>query len=154
MRVGVAERRSVDYLDTQSGDVRRQAAELLNSPIETIRAIHVEGAGCYEHNGADDVGAEAALIAAWIPGKPIRLQWMRDQEFSWEPLGLGMVTEVGRRRCRRPDCQMELRCLEQSSQQPAGRGRRHTCWKRGVATVSSPRGQANPNAGRRRQSQF
>lgn len=93
VRVGVAERRSVDYLDTQSGDVRRQAAELLNSPIETIRAIHVEGAGCYEHNGADDVGAEAALIAAWIPGKPIRLQWMRDQEFSWEPLGLGMVTE-------------------------------------------------------------
>ncbi len=75
-------------------DVRRVAAELLNRPIETIRAIHVEGAGCYGQNGADDVAAEAALIAASMPGKPIRLQWMREQEFGWEPLGPGMVTEV------------------------------------------------------------
>jgi CO/xanthine dehydrogenase Mo-binding subunit len=75
-------------------DVRRVASDLLNRPIETIRAIHVEGAGCYGQNGADDVAAEAALIAASLPGRPIRLQWMREQEFGWEPLGPGMITEV------------------------------------------------------------
>ena len=75
-------------------DVRRVAAELLGRPIEKIRAIHVEGSGCYGQNGADDVAAEAAYIAATVPGRPVRLQWMREQEFGWEPLGPGMVTEV------------------------------------------------------------
>jgi nicotinate dehydrogenase subunit B len=75
-------------------DVRRVAAELLGRPIEKIRAIHVEGAGCYGQNGADDVAAEAALIAMSVPDRPIRLQWMREQEFGWEPLGPGMVTEL------------------------------------------------------------
>ncbi|OEC93864.1 MULTISPECIES: molybdopterin cofactor-binding domain-containing protein [unclassified Rhizobium] len=75
-------------------DVRRVAAELLDYPIEKIRAIHAEGAGCYGQNGADDVAAEAAFIAMKVPGKPVRLQWMREQEFGWEPLGPGMATEV------------------------------------------------------------
>jgi nicotinate dehydrogenase subunit B len=75
-------------------DVRRVAAELLGMPPEKVRAIHREGAGCYGQNGADDVSAEAALIAKSIPGRPIRLQWMREQEFGWEPLGPGMVTEL------------------------------------------------------------
>ncbi len=75
-------------------DVRRVAADLLGLPIEKVHAIHVEGAGCYGQNGADDVAAEAALIAKSAPGRPIRLQWMREQEFGWEPLGPGMATEV------------------------------------------------------------
>jgi len=75
-------------------DVRRVAADLLGRPIEKIRAIHVEGAGCYGQNGADDAAAEAALIAMSVPGRPVRLQWMREQEFGWEPLGPGMVTEL------------------------------------------------------------
>ncbi|TPK75280.1 molybdopterin cofactor-binding domain-containing protein [Mesorhizobium sp. B2-4-17] len=75
-------------------DVRRVAADLLGRPIEKIRAIHVEGAGCYGQNGADDVAAEAALIAMSVPGRPVRLQWMREQEFGWEPLGPGMLTEL------------------------------------------------------------
>ncbi|MBM9401148.1 xanthine dehydrogenase family protein molybdopterin-binding subunit [Gluconacetobacter azotocaptans] len=75
-------------------DVRRVAAELLDLPPANVHAIHVEGAGCYGQNGADDVAAEAALIAKAVPGRPIRLQWMREQEFGWEPLGPAMVTEV------------------------------------------------------------
>lgn len=75
-------------------DVRRVAADLLGHPIEKIRAIHAEGAGCYGQNGADDVAAEAAFIAAAVPGRPIRLQWMREQEFGWEPLGPGMFTQL------------------------------------------------------------
>ncbi len=75
-------------------DVRRVAADLLGMSIEKIRAIHVEGSGCYGQNGADDVAAEAALLALQVPGRPVRLQWMREQEFGWEPLGPGMITEL------------------------------------------------------------
>ena len=75
-------------------DVRRVACDLLHLPLDAVRAIHVEGSGCYGQNGADDVAAEAALIAHAVPGHPIRLQWMREQEFGWEPLGPGMVAEL------------------------------------------------------------
>ncbi|AQZ52222.1 xanthine dehydrogenase family protein molybdopterin-binding subunit [Martelella mediterranea] len=75
-------------------DVRRFSADLLAMPPEKIRGIQSQGAGCYGQNGADDVAADAALIAAAIPGRPIRVQWMREQEFGWEPLGPGMLTEL------------------------------------------------------------
>ena len=54
-----------------------------------MRCIHVEGSGCYGHNGADDAAADAALIARAMPGRPIRVQWMREQENGWEPYGAG-----------------------------------------------------------------
>jgi nicotinate dehydrogenase subunit B len=75
-------------------DVRRVASDLLHLPLEAVHAIHVPGSGCYGQNGADDVSAEAAFIAHAVPGRPIRLQWMREQEFGWEPLGPAMVTEL------------------------------------------------------------
>ncbi len=53
--------------------------------------MHVEGAGCYGHNGADDAAVDAALLARAVPGRPVRLQWMRDDEFRWEPYGPAMV---------------------------------------------------------------
>jgi CO/xanthine dehydrogenase Mo-binding subunit len=69
-------------------------AELLRMPKEKVRCIHVEGSGCYGHNGADDAGAGAALLAAAFPGRPVRLQWMRDQEHIWEPYGPAMLSEI------------------------------------------------------------
>ncbi len=75
-------------------NVQRVAAELLGLPPEKVHVIHREGAGCYGQNGADDAAAEAAFLAKALPGRPIRLQWMREQEFGWEPLGPGMVTEL------------------------------------------------------------
>jgi nicotinate dehydrogenase subunit B len=75
-------------------DMHRATAELVGLPPERVRVIHVPGSGCYGQNGADDVTAEAALIAMRLPGRPIRLQWMREQEFGWEPCGCGMVTKV------------------------------------------------------------
>jgi nicotinate dehydrogenase subunit B len=74
--------------------LQRVVAELLHLPPEKVHAIHAEGAGCYGQNGADDAAADAALVAMAIPGRPIRLQWMREQEFGWEPLGPAMVTEL------------------------------------------------------------
>jgi nicotinate dehydrogenase subunit B len=74
--------------------LRAAIAQLLGLPPEKVRCVHVEGSGCYGHNGADDVAADAALIARAVPGKPIRVQWMREQEHTNEPYGPAMVAEV------------------------------------------------------------
>jgi CO/xanthine dehydrogenase Mo-binding subunit len=75
-------------------DMHRATAELVGLAPEKVRVIHTPSAGCYGQNGADDVTAEAGLIAMQFPGVPVRLQWMREQEFGWEPCGCGMVTQV------------------------------------------------------------
>jgi CO/xanthine dehydrogenase Mo-binding subunit len=74
--------------------LRAGLAELLSMPLQNIRCVHVEGSGCYGHNGADDVAADAALIARAMPGHPIRVQWMREQEHMGEPLGPAMTTDI------------------------------------------------------------
>lgn len=74
--------------------LRKALAELLRLREDDVHCVHVEGSGCYGHNGADDVAADAALIARALPGKPVRVQWMRDQEHAWEPYGAAMVTQV------------------------------------------------------------
>ena len=73
---------------------RQAIAEMLGMPTASVRCIHVEGSGCYGHNGADDAAADAALIARELPGVPIRVQWMREQEHAWEPFGPAMVTRL------------------------------------------------------------
>lgn len=73
---------------------RRAIAEMLGMPQEQVRCIHAEGSGCYGHNGADDAAADAALIARAFPDRPVRVQWMREQEHAWEPYGPAMVTRV------------------------------------------------------------
>ncbi len=73
---------------------RAAIADLLKMPPANVRLIHVEGSGCYGHNGADDAAADAAMLARALPGKPVRVQWMRDQENTWEPFTPAMVTEV------------------------------------------------------------
>jgi CO/xanthine dehydrogenase Mo-binding subunit len=74
--------------------LRAALAELVNMPLEKVRCIHAEGAGCYGQNGADDVAADAALLACAMPGSPVRVQLMRDQENLWEPFAPAMVTSV------------------------------------------------------------
>jgi CO/xanthine dehydrogenase Mo-binding subunit len=73
---------------------RQAIAEMLRVPQPSVHLIHVEGSGCYGHNGADDAAADAALIAQELPGVPVRVQWMREQEHSWEPYGPAMVTKL------------------------------------------------------------
>jgi CO/xanthine dehydrogenase Mo-binding subunit len=73
---------------------RAAIADLLKMPPPKVRLIHVEGAGCYGHNGADDAAADAAMLARAMPGTPIRVQWTREQEQTWEPFTPAMVTEV------------------------------------------------------------
>jgi nicotinate dehydrogenase subunit B len=74
--------------------LRNAIAEMLRMPEDRVRCIHMEGAGCYGHNGADDAAADAALVAAAFPERPVRVQWMREQEHAWEPFGAAMVTQA------------------------------------------------------------
>ena len=70
--------------------LRAELAKAMKLAEKDVRCIHVEGAGCYGQNGADDVALDAALLARAVPDKPVRLQWMRDDEFAWEPYGAAM----------------------------------------------------------------
>ena len=74
-------------------DLRGALAGLLGLPAERIRAIFVEGSGCYGHNGADDAAADAAILSRAV-GRPVRVQWMRHDEHGHEPKGPAMVMRV------------------------------------------------------------
>ena len=69
-------------------------ARLLGMAPDKVRMRHAQGSGCYGHNGADDVAADAALLARALPGRPVRVQWMRADEHGFEPYGPAMVTRV------------------------------------------------------------
>jgi nicotinate dehydrogenase subunit B len=73
---------------------RARLAEALDMKPGDIRCVHAEGSGCYGHNGADDVALDAALLARGAPGRPVRVQWMRDDEFGWEPYGAAMTMKA------------------------------------------------------------
>ena len=74
--------------------LRNALSELLQMPKESIRCIHQEGSGCYGHNGADDAAADAALLAREVPGRPVRVQWSRNDEHGFEPYGPAMIVET------------------------------------------------------------
>jgi len=68
-------------------------AALLGLPVENVRVIFTEGSGCYGHNGSDDVCGDAALLSQ-AAGKPVRVQWTREDEHVWEPKGPAMYFEM------------------------------------------------------------
>ena len=74
--------------------LRATIARALGLQPRDIRCIHAEGPGCYGHNGADDAAFDAAMLARAVNGRPVRLQWMRDDEFKWEPYGPAMTMKV------------------------------------------------------------
>ena len=74
--------------------LRQDLSKVLGMNEADIVVNHVEGAGCYGHNGADDVALDAALLARGANGRPVRLQWMRADEFAWEPYGAAMAFEL------------------------------------------------------------
>ncbi len=74
--------------------LRAALAATLGLSPDRIACHHVQGAGCYGHNGADDAALDAALVAMALPGTPIRLCWRREEEFGYEPLSSAMEVEV------------------------------------------------------------
>jgi CO/xanthine dehydrogenase Mo-binding subunit len=69
-------------------------AKMLGIEVNKVRCQHMQGSGCYGHNMADDAAADAALLAVALPGKPIRLQYSREDEHRWEPYGSAMVIKT------------------------------------------------------------
>jgi CO/xanthine dehydrogenase Mo-binding subunit len=73
--------------------LRGALAQLLNLAEDKVHVLHVEGSGSYGQNGSDDVAADAAILSRAV-GKPVRVQWSREEEFIWEPKAPAMVMEV------------------------------------------------------------
>lgn len=74
--------------------LRDALASALELAPETISVEHVQNAGCYGHNGADDAALDAVLLARAVPGRPVMVRWSRQDELAWSPFGSAMLAEV------------------------------------------------------------
>src|ERR1700751_3865840 len=70
--------------------VRQGLADTLKIPVEDVHAIWVPGPGSYGRNDADDVAIDAGILAQ-ATGRPVRVQYMRDQGTGWDPKGPASV---------------------------------------------------------------
>jgi len=78
---------------TQSAyPTRSVIAKLLNVPHDNVRVIYTRGSGCYGLNGADAVSFDAAVLSQAV-GRPVRLQFSREDEMKWENLGAACIIE-------------------------------------------------------------
>jgi CO/xanthine dehydrogenase Mo-binding subunit len=75
-------------------NLRRDLALAFDVPATQVQVSHVEGAGCYGHNGADDVAWDAAWLARQVPGRPVRVQWTRQAELGHAPLAPAMAVRI------------------------------------------------------------
>jgi len=73
--------------------LRGAVATALGLQPQQVRVNYVEGSGCYGINGADDASLAAALVSQQV-GKPVRVQFMRADEISWENYGTPMVMDL------------------------------------------------------------
>src|SRR5258708_4593017 len=74
--------------------LRADLALVLKLPLENITVEHMEGAGCYGHNAADDVALDAVLLAKAAAGRLVRVQWSRADEMSHAPFGAAIAIAI------------------------------------------------------------
>lgn len=75
-------------------NLRADLAKTLRITPEKVLVRHREGAGCYGHNGADDVALDAVLAARAVPGTPVRVLWSRAEELGWSPVSPAMLVDI------------------------------------------------------------
>jgi CO/xanthine dehydrogenase Mo-binding subunit len=75
-------------------NLRKDLSLAFGLPEDGIVVQHVQGAGCYGHNGADDAAYDAAWLARHCRGRPLRLQWSRAEEMNWAPQSPPMAVEI------------------------------------------------------------
>jgi CO/xanthine dehydrogenase Mo-binding subunit len=68
-------------------------ARTLGLPKERVRVVYLDGAGCYGMNGHEDAAVEAALLSKSV-GRPVRVQWMREDEHGWDPKGPAQLLDI------------------------------------------------------------
>src|SRR5260370_16459630 len=66
---------------------------MLGMPDSDVRAIYIEGSGCYGRHGHEDAAGDAALLARAV-GRPVRVQWMREDEHGWDPKGAPTLIDL------------------------------------------------------------
>jgi CO/xanthine dehydrogenase Mo-binding subunit len=74
-------------------DLRKDLGKLIDLHADYVNVHRMEASGCYGRNCADDVAADALLLARAV-GKPVRVQLMREQESGWEPKGTGQLIKL------------------------------------------------------------
>jgi nicotinate dehydrogenase subunit B len=74
--------------------LRDELARTVDLGVDHITVTHVEGAGCYGHNGADDVALDAVLLAAAVPERHVQVVWSRPDELGWAPFGPAAVVQI------------------------------------------------------------
>jgi CO/xanthine dehydrogenase Mo-binding subunit len=75
-------------------NLRADIAKALKTAPGKVLVRHREGAGCYGHNGADDVALDAVLAARAVPGTPVRVLWSRAEELGWSPFSSAMLVDI------------------------------------------------------------
>lgn len=73
--------------------LRADLAKLMGLDDLAVDVVRMEAAGCYGRNCADDVAADAALLARAV-GAPVRVQLTREQEHAWEPKGAAQLMQI------------------------------------------------------------
>ena len=68
-------------------------ARILGLPRDKVRLVYLDGAGCYGMNGHDDAAADAALLSRAL-GRPVRVQWSREDEHGWDPKGPPQLLDI------------------------------------------------------------
>jgi nicotinate dehydrogenase subunit B len=74
--------------------LRREIAGVLQLPESQVVVSHVQGAGCYGHNGAEDAALDAVIMARATAGRPVKVQWSRGDEFGNEPYSPQMMMRL------------------------------------------------------------
>ena len=69
---------------------RKHFADMLGLPEKSTHVQYLDGAGCYGMNGHEDAAADAAFLSRAV-GKPVRVQWMREDEHGHDPKGPAQV---------------------------------------------------------------
>jgi nicotinate dehydrogenase subunit B len=72
---------------------RNTFANFLGLPREKVRLIYLEGSGCYGMNGHEDAAADAAILSRAV-GRPVRVQWSREDELGWDPKGPPQLLDI------------------------------------------------------------
>jgi len=66
--------------------LRQYVSNVFGMPMDKVRVVYLDGAGCYGGNGNEDVAADAVILSKAV-GAPVRVQWMRHDEHGWDPKG-------------------------------------------------------------------
>ena len=132
--------------DMKSYGMRNSVAQFLKMPRDRVRVIWMEGPQAYGRTAADDAGFEAAYLAKEI-GRPVRVQWTRQEETAWDTKGPAYAVKHARRprRAGQPR-RAALRRVRRRSQSPRLQRARHGADL--AADGHAPRARSRPAAPR------